>query len=155
VLWAMGLLFRGHFFINAVSWVDIVHWMWRWWLFYQDISSLLYLYVSIIFLGIQSFGASGQLKNSRGVFTLRAPRTMGLYVFPPWMFTHMSNLDWCANGHFSILGLGPWALCCVRILPSHNIYFFLEENIALFWWKILCKYSFSCFQVFGSIKKMS
>ena len=33
--------------------------------------------------------------------------------------THVSSLDWCTNGPLPILELGPWALCCVRILPSH------------------------------------
>ena len=46
VLWVVKLLFKWLFFVNAVNSVDVVHWMWRWWLPSSDISSLLYLHIS-------------------------------------------------------------------------------------------------------------
>lgn len=87
MLQAMGILFKGHLFINVI--------------------------------GILSFGASAQLNNSQGVLALRM---MGLYAFPSRIFIHVSNSDWCTNGPFFILEQGPWALCCVQILPSHNVH---------------------------------
>ena len=135
----VSLLFGCHFFINIASWVGAVYWMWRWWLLFPNISSLLYLHVFDVFHVALFFGAGGQLKYSQGALVPRAPRMMGLSVFPPQTLFHVSGLDWgglyvfllqtlvhvsspdwCTNGLFPILGLGPWALCCVWIIPSHN-----------------------------------
>ena len=125
MLWAVGLLFMYHFFINVVSWVDAVLWMRRWYLLSLDISSLLYLHVSDVFHGVLLFGASGQLKYSQGALIPQAPQTMGLYVFSPRTLVHMSSPDWCTNGPFPILKLGSWALCCVWILPFHKSILFV------------------------------
>ena len=124
MLWVVRLLFRGHSFSNVASWIGIVYWMWRWWLFYLDISSLLYLHVSDVFHSALSFGAGGQVRQARGSFVPRASQMMGLSIFHPQTFVHMLGLDWCTNGPLLILGLSPWALGCIQILPSHNYYYY-------------------------------
>ena len=63
--------------------------MWRWWLPSPDISSILYLHIFDVFHGTLSFGAGGQMS----AFVPWALRTMGLFVFHPRTFAHMSGLD--------------------------------------------------------------
>ena len=94
--------------------------MQRWWLLYPDITSLFYLHDSTVFHSTLLFGASGQLKSSRGALVPWAPRMMVLYIFLPWTFIHMLGPNWCINEPFFVLGLGPWVLYCVWILHSHN-----------------------------------
>ena len=44
---------------------------------------------------------------------------------------HVSSPDWCMNGPFPILRLGPWALCCVWILSSHMSILFVYLVVQL------------------------
>ena len=81
-----------------------------------DISSLLYLLVFDVFHGALLFGASGQLKYSRGALIPWVPLTMGLYIFSPRTLVHVSGLDWCGLFVFH-----PWTFStCVESRLVHE-----------------------------------
>ena len=143
---AVRLLSGNHSFINVASWGGIVHWMRRWWPLYPDISSLLYLYVFIVFLDDLSFGANDQLRNSWGALALWAPRMLGLCIFSPQTLIHMSNPDWWVNGPFSIPGLGSWALCYIQILLSHRLNYKKNySSIVIICASIILEFSFKIY----------
>ena len=59
----------------------------------MDVRTIFPKYFLSSLLGALSFGASGQMRQSRGAFIPRAPWTMGLSIFHPQTFVHMSSLD--------------------------------------------------------------